>query len=54
MLGYFVSLRLFPAWSSPLRLTALIRFVLARLLLTRGIVFLLLPRLLTLISFVCH
>lgn len=35
-------------------LSALIRFALARLLLTRGVVFLWLPRLLTLISFVCH
>jgi hypothetical protein len=45
----------FLAWSSPLLLRALIRFLLSGLLLSRRIILLLLPTgLLALICFVCH
>jgi hypothetical protein len=58
----FVTLLLFAAWSSPLLLislgslfTGFVRRFLSGLLLTRRILFLLLPtRLLALIGFVCH
>jgi len=52
-LGRFASLLL--AWSSPLLLSPLIRFLLSGLLLSRRIIPLRLPtRLLALICFVCH